>query len=60
MKPRDLTRIRLQAARAVRGHRLAIDGLEEIMKIVATDDARELRKKPSLRKGYKPKRGKRS
>lgn len=47
--PRDITKIRLQAARAVTALKTAVDAFERIIIIAGEDDARETRKRPSLR-----------
>lgn len=47
---RDLTQIRLQAARATSALKTAVDAMEKIVEITGRNDARELRKRPSLRR----------
>lgn len=56
MAQRDLTRARIQIARAAQSLRTAVDALEIAVVALADDDARELRKKPTKRAAKKARR----
>jgi hypothetical protein len=56
--PRDLTQIRQEAAVATSALRTLLKSINAIATIAGQDDARELKRRPTLRSRYSPKKAK--